>query len=162
MSDASDENAKNSAEREDAAPDLAGAATVNRSGRKRGSRVQTYVVIGLLASAVGYVGYSMFKQSDLAPSRISRGPNVDATPAGQQQADPERYQQSLDAVNQQGAQTADQSGAASSLRQTNRCAILTIFATSRREPYPRQRPVAPANEVPTQRVENFTLTAVRP
>lgn len=73
MSDASDENAKNSAEREDAAPELAGAATVNRSSRKRGSRVQTYVVIGLLASAVGYVGYSMFKQNDLAPSRISRG-----------------------------------------------------------------------------------------
>jgi intracellular multiplication protein IcmE len=156
MSDASDENAKNSAEREDAAPELAGAATVNRSGRKRGSRVQTYVVIGLLASAVGYVGYSMFKQSDLAPSRISRGPNVDATPAGQQQADSERYQQSLDAVNQQGAQTADQSGGSFLATPDEPLRNIDDIRDVTKEPYPRQRPVAPANEVPTQRVENFT------
>lgn len=156
MSDASDENAKNSAEREDAAPELAGAATVNRSSRKRGSRVQTYVVVGLLASAVGYVGYSMFKQNDLAPSRISRGPNVDATPAGQQQADSERYQQSLDAVNQQGAQTADQSGGSFLATPDEPLRNIDDIRDVTKEPYPRQRPVAPANEVPTQRVENFT------
>lgn len=87
MSDDKD-NKPDSSEREDAAPGLADAAAINRPSRRKGTRMQTYVVVGLLACAVGYVGYSMMKQNNLSSSRISRGPNVDGTPAGQQQATP--------------------------------------------------------------------------
>ncbi|NKC23481.1 hypothetical protein HED50_23345 [Ochrobactrum oryzae] len=132
MSDASDENAKNSAEREDAAPDLAGAATVNRSGRKRGSRVQTYVVIGLLASAVGYVGYSMFKQSDLAPSVFRVAPMSMLRQPDSSRPIPNGISNRLMRLTSRARKRLIKAGAASSLRQTNRCAILTIFATSRR------------------------------
>ncbi|RUU95219.1 MULTISPECIES: DotG/IcmE/VirB10 family protein [unclassified Mesorhizobium] len=157
MSDTNDETAKNpSTEREDAAPELAGAATVNRSSHKRASRVQTYVVIGLLASAVGYVGYSMLSKNELSASRLSRAPNVDATPAGQQQAESERYQQSLDTVNQQGARTAAESGGSFLPTPDEPLRNVDDVRDVTKEPLPRQRPVAPPNPQPTQAIEHVT------
>lgn len=164
MSDTSDDKGQkpDSSEREDAAPGLAGAATVNRAPRKKGSRIQTYVVVDLLASAVGYVGYSMMKQNELSPSRISRGPNVDGTPAGQQQADSQRYQQSLDSVNQAGAENADESGTSFLATPDEPLRNVDDIRDVTKEPLPRQRPVAPANEQPVQRIENFTPDRRRP
>lgn len=155
MSDDKD-NKPDSSEREDAAPGLADAAAINRPSRRKGTRMQTYVVVGLLACAVGYVGYSMMKQNNLSSSRISRGPNVDGTPAGQQQADSQRYQQSLDTVNQEGAQTAQDSGSSFLATPDEPLRNVDEVRDVMKDPVPRQRPIAPANEQPVQRVDNYT------
>lgn len=150
------DNKPDSSEREDAAPGLAAAAEINRRNRRKGTRMQTYVVIGLLVCTVGYVGYSMMKQNNVSSSRISRSPNVDGTPAGQQQADSQRYQQSLDTVNQQGAQTAHDTGTSFLATPDEPLRNVDDVRDVMKDPMPRQRPIAPANEPPMQHVENFT------
>ena len=68
----------------------------------------TIVSLGVVGAAVAF---ELWRNPDLVGgSRIAEVPNVDATPAGEQLRDSERYQNNLRSHNEQGAETATSDG----------------------------------------------------
>jgi intracellular multiplication protein IcmE len=85
-----------------------GAARISRT--RRGG-VLSFKNIAILAILIvgGAVGYEVWKNPDLiGPSRLSRTPNVDDTPAGDQLRTSERYQDNLQRQNEDGAREAEE------------------------------------------------------
>ncbi|WLS01366.1 DotG/IcmE/VirB10 family protein [Shinella sumterensis] len=156
MSDENKENVTPEPEREDVAPGLDRSAEVNARPKKRGNMLQTVVVVGLLASAVGYVGYQTLKPGELDASRIARGPgNIDATPAGSELANSERYQQSLNTVNDDGAARAQQAGSSFIATPDEPLRNVDDVRDVTKDPVAR-RPIAPANVETTEQVDHVT------
>lgn len=86
-----------------------GAARISRT-RKGG--LLSFRNVAMLAILIvgGAVGYEVWKNPDLiGPSRLSRTPNVDDTPAGDQLRTSERYQDNLQQQNEDGAREAQES-----------------------------------------------------
>ena len=68
----------------------------------------TIVSLGVVGAAVAF---ELWRNPDLVGgSRIAEVPNVDATPAGEQLRDSERYQNNLRSQNEQGAESATSDG----------------------------------------------------
>jgi len=85
-----------------------GAARISRT--RRGG-VLSFRNIAILAILIvgGTVGYEVWKNPDpIGPSRVSRSPNVDDTPAGDQLRTSERYQDNLRQQNEDGAREAEE------------------------------------------------------
>lgn len=80
-----------------------------RIQRKRKGGLLSFRNIAILTVLIvgGAIGYEVWKNPDLiGPSRLSRTPNVDDTPAGDQLRTSERYQDNLRQQNEDGARDA--------------------------------------------------------
>jgi intracellular multiplication protein IcmE len=143
-------------EREDVAPGLDQSAGVKPRAKKAGNTLQKVVVVGLLASAAGFVGWQMLRPGELDASRVARGPsNIDATPAGGQLAESERYQDGLNSVNREGAERAQNSGSSFVPTPDEPLRNVDDVRDVTKDPAPR-RPIAPPNPQVTQRVDHVT------
>lgn len=82
-----------------------------RVNRERKGGLLSFRNIALLTILVvgGAIGYEVWKNPDLiGPSRLSRTPNVDDTPAGDQLRTSERYRDNLQQQNEDGAREAQE------------------------------------------------------
>jgi intracellular multiplication protein IcmE len=85
-----------------------GAARISRARKGGLLSFKNIAILAILIVGVA-VGYEVWKNPDLiGPSRVSRTPTVDDTPAGDQLRTSERYQDNLQRQNEDGAREAEE------------------------------------------------------
>jgi intracellular multiplication protein IcmE len=127
---------------EDAAPMDEKPSPINRSARRQNRTVM--IAMGIIGIGLMLVLYRGFASDNPPESRVSRPPNVQSTPGGEQQARSQRYQNTLDAANEAGAERARQVG--DSFIATPDQPLRSVDEIGQRpEPRVVARPVAPPN-----------------
>ena len=94
-------------------PGTAGGASDRRVSRKNTRGLLSFRNIAIVSLCVvgAAVAFELWRNPELVGgSRIAGVPNVDATPAGEQLRDSERYQDNLRSQNEQGAESATSDG----------------------------------------------------